>query len=792
MTGVSDTLPLHLSSTSSVQVDEAAVDDWVGRPKPWRARASVNLRARLDLAGQLAKTVGSAFTRDNVMKAVGRLKKGEVGLLLSSMRNIVAQRIALAFLPPPSPIEQYLPLAAPAQAPLVSIVIPCFNDGRYVIDSTASALAQTFTDIEVIIVDGGSTDGTTPGIVESLAGPRVRALVRTDGRHLPGSNRNFGIAAARGRYVCCLDADDCLDPTYVEKMLFILEYRGYDAGSASLRQFGARTGTWSVPQNPTLDDFRTGNQMLVCALFRRSLWVAAGGFRDTGLGRDHIPEDWDFWIRLGEIGARFRNISTEFLLNYRVRDKGASVSSHSEILPLAQQHKMLLAANAGALTKEARQLSRWQAARQLRPSHPDVAMRQAMRKAATADRRPTLLLAIPFFTVGGAERLLSAVISGLAERGWRVTVVSTEFEHASGGDALPWFSAHAPESYALPRFLPPEDWRDFLDYLLGSRRPDVLMIAGSRFVYDLLPAIAAEYPTMARLDLLFNTEGHVAKHLEHREWLTGALCENTTVLQWLREEARWPDTALRCVPSGVDTVRHQPGPRPAAIADALSIAPNDIVVGWSGRLSEEKAPEVFLDLAARCRDLAHVVFVMTGGGRLADRIAAQASRLPAGTRLHIQGLVDDITAYYRLYDIYALTSSLDGRPLAVMEAQASGCAILASRIGGVPEIVVDGETAFLAKPADAADFERALRAMVRDRTALNAMRTAAAQFANAKLSANAMMDGYDSALRDAAAIMLQDPAKGLPRLVDGTPQDADQARSSAEDIPGPPSGPRLA
>ena len=68
--------------------------------------------------------------------------------------------------------------------------------------------------------------------------------------------------------------------------------------------------------------------------------------------------------------------------------------------------------------------------------------------------------------------------------------------------------------------------------------------------------------------------------------------------------ARWPNAALRCIPNGVDTTLYSPGPRPAVLAAELGIGPGDIVVGWSGRLSEEKSPETFLELATRCSDLA--------------------------------------------------------------------------------------------------------------------------------------------------------------------------------------------
>jgi glycosyltransferase involved in cell wall biosynthesis len=701
------------------------------------------------------------LTPGNLAKGLARIRHGEFRLLLSIMRNLAAHQTGLAEANNPAAAERFTPLPDTPGTPLVTIVIPCFNDGRYVGEAVASALAQTFRDLEVIVVDGGSTDGVTPAIVAALAGPRVRTLLRTDGRHYVGDNRNFGIAACNSRFICCLDSDDVLEPTYIEKTLFQLEYRAYDVCSTSMRMFGAKEGTWRTPERPTLDDFLRGNQALACSVFRRRLWEVAGQFHDTGLGRDHVAEDWDLWVRIAAHGARFRNLSGEFLLNYRVRDSGGSISTHPDLPSWKKQGSSIGSRNKPLLTPQARRNSRRQAGRRLLPAEDGVAMRRALE----ADPRPTLLLGIPFFILGGAERLLAAVVGGLSAAGWRVVVVSTEFEPVSGGDALPWFTAHTAECYALPRFLPPDEWGEFLDYLIGSRRPDALLIAGSRFLYDLLPRLAAQYPAMARLDLLFNTEGHVAKHLEHRALLTGALCESTPVRDWLSREAHWSDSALRCIQSGVDTTFHSPAPRPAALVEQLGIAPDDIVIGWSGRLSEEKSPETFLKLATHCADLSRVHFVMTGGGPMEDRIAALQAQMPKGVRFHRFGLVDDIRDFYRLYDVYALTSRLDGRPLAVMEAQANGCAVLAARIGGVPEIMKDGVTGALATPADAADFARALRLLVADRAQLAAMQQAAVGLAQSEFSVDAMVDGYRDALYEAVTAVSCPPHRvNLPRI----------------------------
>lgn len=93
--------------------------------------------------------------------------------------------------------------------PLVSVVIPAFNAARFLPESIPSVLAQTWTDLELIVVDDGSTDGTA-ACVGAFDDPRIR-LVSQANRGLAGA-RNSGIRAARGFYVAFLDADDLWHP----------------------------------------------------------------------------------------------------------------------------------------------------------------------------------------------------------------------------------------------------------------------------------------------------------------------------------------------------------------------------------------------------------------------------------------------------------------------------------------------------------------------------------------------------------------------------------------------------
>jgi glycosyltransferase involved in cell wall biosynthesis len=102
--------------------------------------------------------------------------------------------------------------------PLVSIIIPFFNEERYIADAITSVLAQTHQDIEVILVDDDSTD-RSPDICRSFRDSRIRIL-RKDGRPRGlAASRNMGIADARGQYVALQDADDVSAPTRIEEQL---------------------------------------------------------------------------------------------------------------------------------------------------------------------------------------------------------------------------------------------------------------------------------------------------------------------------------------------------------------------------------------------------------------------------------------------------------------------------------------------------------------------------------------------------------------------------------------------
>ena len=199
-------------------------------------------------------------------------------------------------------------------APRVSVVIPCYNLGRYLYEALSSALRQTMQPIEVIVVDDGSTDDYTRLVIDAIDHPQVRVL-HQENRGLAAA-RNAGVRAARASFLCCLDADDRLHPEFFARALSLLETDPQIGFVTSYyREFDGRSGVVAYP-TCALPEMLVINRAMVSALFRRDAWEHAGGYCETLSGM----HDWDLWIGMLEAGYRAELIP-EVLFDYRVRSE---------------------------------------------------------------------------------------------------------------------------------------------------------------------------------------------------------------------------------------------------------------------------------------------------------------------------------------------------------------------------------------------------------------------------------------------------------------------------------------
>jgi hypothetical protein len=182
--------------------------------------------------------------------------------------------------------------------PAVTVVVTCFNYGRWLSESVGSVLAQTFTDFELLIVDDGSTDDSLDAARRLAAGDERITVITQPNSGQPAIPRNLAISRARGRYIVCLDADDRLGPNVLERCAAELDADPRAGLSwAQLQEFG-NSDKLCPHLDWSLDRLRSWNFLPCTTMFRRDAWEAAGGYNTNVRGF----EDWDLWLGIAESG----------------------------------------------------------------------------------------------------------------------------------------------------------------------------------------------------------------------------------------------------------------------------------------------------------------------------------------------------------------------------------------------------------------------------------------------------------------------------------------------------------
>ena len=195
----------------------------------------------------------------------------------------------------------------------VSIIMPCYNDGRYIQESIQSVINQTIQSWELIIIDDGSDDSETLLYLNKLEHPKIKIYFEEHGG--PSHARNKGIKYASGKYILPLDADDIIAPSYLEKAISVLDQdNSIGIVYCEAEFFDKKQERWNLP-NFTIERMLLHNIIFVTSLFRKSDWEAIGGF-DEHL--EYGLEDYDFWLSILERKTTVYRIP-EILFYYRIK-----------------------------------------------------------------------------------------------------------------------------------------------------------------------------------------------------------------------------------------------------------------------------------------------------------------------------------------------------------------------------------------------------------------------------------------------------------------------------------------
>ena len=191
---------------------------------------------------------------------------------------------------------------------LVSVIIPAYNQARFLKSAINSVLAQTYTNWECIVVDDGSTDNTSD-LVHRFNHPKIKYIYQRNSGL--SAARNTGLLASKGEFITFLDSDDCFTPQKIELLMNVMENRpdfALVAGTAALIDENGnpinRKFETKLPKNSF--ELVFGNPLHVGSILLRREWYIKTGLFDINL---KSYEDWDYWLRLVLAGGKLESIN---------------------------------------------------------------------------------------------------------------------------------------------------------------------------------------------------------------------------------------------------------------------------------------------------------------------------------------------------------------------------------------------------------------------------------------------------------------------------------------------------
>lgn len=198
-----------------------------------------------------------------------------------------------------------------------------------------------------------------------------------------------------------------------------------------------------------------------------------------------------------------------------------------------------------------------------------------------------------------------------------------------------------------------------------------------------------------------------------------------------------------------------------ALCRELGLRTDAKLVGMVARLVAVKGHRYFLEAAAGvARRQENVHFVLVGDGPLRSEIKRQASSLGIGDRVHLLGDRRDARRLAAAFDVAALSSLSEGLPNTVMEAMSAGVPVVATAVGGTPELIRDGETGYLVAPAEANALAERILAMLGDSAASRELAKRGREFVNTRFSMHRMVESVETLYEELlAARTAQEPGQ---------------------------------
>ena len=605
-------------------------------------------------------------------------------------------------------------------------------------ETFVSIQAQSLQNWEWIVVDDGSPNKEAVSRLAAIAkmDQRIRVVRQENGG--TAAARNTGFSFSKGRYICLLDHDDMLEPTYLEKCAWFLDsYPEYGFCNSYNVFFGEQNFLWTAGFEKR-EAYLIVNSAPPIAVIRRTAWEECGGFDDT---IKVLYEDWDFWLAMAKSGHWGYTIP-EFLQWYRKLGGGR----YEQILKSGFEHEEFALEMRG---KHPGLENNFPNPTRLHPQpYESIETTSLVTNPLAANplgRR--IMFIVPWMVTGGADRVNLDLLEGLTAKGHDITICATLMtDHR-------WeylYSQHTPDVFVLPNFLSAADYPRFLAYLIRSRQIDTVVITGSTIGYQLLPYLRAVSPGVAFVDMCHVEEphwwngGHPRFGVGYQDMLDLNIVTTSHLGKWMQDRGA-DGERIRVMYTGVRSAQSTIDDRQRLRAE-LGIPVDMSTIVFAGRICEQKRPAM---LAAILKNLHEqgLVFraLIIGDGDLKRQLEKLLDEYQLRDHVQMLGSVphqrwlDILSAS----DIFLMPSKYEGISISLLEAMAAGVVPVVAKVGGQEEVVSPDAGVMIAHGSnELQEYVEAICRLLSCSEFLREMSRQCKSLATSKLSWDGMIDNF--------------------------------------------------
>jgi glycosyltransferase involved in cell wall biosynthesis/GT2 family glycosyltransferase len=635
--------------------------------------------------------------------------------------------------------------------PKVSIILPTYNGSRYIRESIASCLNQTYRNIELIIVDDCSMDAT-PQIVRSLKDSRIKYIRNEKNQRLPRS-LNIGFAAATGDYLTWTSDDNQFLPDALEKMLGCLQKnRDVDFVYADYYGVYLETGKKELRTLPDYPDLGRKNCIGACFLYTRKVYATLGGYDP----KYELVEDYEYWIRI----ANNFNVLHYPQPLYLYGEHANSLKSTRQIsivlfdtilryrygyIPLAQIGQAIRLFSVGVFRsglsgkeycqlwiktfRSVFRLSRglgitfsilvicvfWlQLIRSLlkpfRVVYHKISqdlkfkLRSSHLRSSAAEKN--VLCVVPYLVIGGAEQVVLNIIRGLTPAGYTFHLLAVRRQNNQ------WcrnFSSHFKNVVLLDDARDEERYYSYLKAAVQKLNIQTLLLSNASVAYNLLPRLRVEFKRLKIIDVL-HAEGWAGtsdKYLGVSAYLDQRVCISRRLKEYMAgkyKESRFDaglEKRLVTIHNGIDVQEFRRNrSHEGAFKANHHIADGVKIISFVGRLAPEKNPFLFVEIARKLLATApheKFKFVMVGDGSDFDLVRERIKKAGLENHFILTGMLDNVVELLTDTWVLLVVSKSEGIPFVILEALSMDVPVISTDVGAIHEAVTDGFNGYLIK-----------------------------------------------------------------------------------------------